>query len=183
MRVVVLETGGSRKSDPEDAQAVARAALYRSDLRRVEREDQLVILDLLFRERDVLKGERNRSLNRLYRLFRELIPGGVPRGLDVTAARLYLRTTRAATGADRCQRDPAKSLIGSLDRVEKQMAIYDATIEEAVSISGSTLMRLQGIGSLLTGEILAEAGDLSRFTSADHFASYAGTAPVETSSG
>lgn len=162
---------------------MARAALYRDDLRRVEREDQLVILDLLCRERDALRGERNRSLNRLHRLFRELIPGGVPRGLDIAAARLSLRSIRAATGADQCRRDLAKSLIGSLDRVEKQMTGYDAKIEEAVSICGSTLTELQGIGSLLAGKILAEAGDVTRFISADRFASYTGTAPVETSSG
>lgn len=183
MRVRVLETGGSRKSDPDDAQAVARAVLHRENLRLVEREDQCVVLDLYCRQRDALRGERNRALNRLHALFRDLLPGGVSRGMDVAQARAALRGLRTCTAAQQCRRELAKDLIASLARMERQMENYESRIAEAVSISGSTLPQLQGVGSLLAGKILAETGDVTRFANSDHFASYAGTSPVETSSG
>ncbi len=63
-----------------------------------------------------------------------------------------------------------KGLVVSLERVEKQMAGYGARIAEAVHICGSTLPQLQGSGNLLAGKILAEAPDVSRFTTADRFA-------------
>jgi len=45
------------------------------------------------------------------------------------------------------------------------------------------LLELPGIGAILAGTLLAEAGDPQRFPSADHFASYCGAAPVERGSG
>ena len=36
---------------------------------------------------------------------------------------------------------------------------------------------------MLAAKILGHAGDISRFASSDHFASYTGTAPIEISSG
>lgn len=63
------------------------------------------------------------------------------------------------------------------------MENYESHIGEAVNISGSTLPQLQGVGSLLAGKILAETSDVNRFANSDHFASYPGTSPMETSCG
>ena len=49
--------------------------------------------------------------------------------------------------------------------------------------SKTTLTRIYGIGPLNAGLVLAEVGDVSRFPSRDHFASYTGTAPLAVSSG
>jgi len=40
-----------------------------------------------------------------------------------------------------------------------------------------------GLGAILAAKILGHAGDITRFPSRDHFASYTGSAPVEASSG
>jgi transposase len=45
------------------------------------------------------------------------------------------------------------------------------------------LLDLPGVGAVMAGTLLAEAGDPQRFPSADHFASYCGAAPVERGSG
>jgi transposase len=42
---------------------------------------------------------------------------------------------------------------------------------------------VDGAGDVLAAKILGHAGDISRFASSDHFASYTGTAPIEISSG
>jgi len=56
-------------------------------------------------------------------------------------------------------------------------------IAELVEHSGSGLVALFGVGPVIAGRILAEVGDVSRFPSKDHFATYNGTAPLDVSSG
>jgi transposase len=52
-----------------------------------------------------------------------------------------------------------------------------------VEASGSTLTEIFGVGPILAATILGTVGDVGRFPTKAHFASYAGTAPVEASSG
>ncbi len=54
---------------------------------------------------------------------------------------------------------------------------------EAVKESRTTLVELFGIGPILAAKILGHVGDVRRFPTKDHFASYTGTAPIEASSG
>jgi transposase len=50
-------------------------------------------------------------------------------------------------------------------------------IHAAVTESGTTLTRIYGVGPLTAGLILGEVGDVSRFPTRNHLASYTGTAP------
>ena len=70
--------------------------------------------------------------------------------------------------------------IRALDARLKYLA---GQIAALVAESGTTLMTLYGIGPLIAGRILAEAGDITRFAAKDKFASYNGTAPIDVSSG
>ena len=115
MKARVLHTGG-RKIDAADARAVGWVAQHHDDLRRVAAEDHAEILDLLTRQRDALKGERTRALNRLHDLLQDLIPGGVPRGLTSSRARAALRGLRPATAIGQCRRDLARDLVGEVAR-------------------------------------------------------------------
>ena len=91
MKVRVISTGGSRKTDPDNAYAVAISALHHKGLHAVRHEDQTTILRLLSERRDDLAHERARTLNRLHQLLRELTPGGVPLGLSADKAVAALR--------------------------------------------------------------------------------------------
>jgi transposase len=42
---------------------------------------------------------------------------------------------------------------------------------------------IQGVGPIVAAILIGHAGDITRFPTADHFASYNGTAPIEASSG
>ena len=53
----------------------------------------------------------------------------------------------------------------------------------AVADSGTTLVELYGIGDVVAGFILGQVGDPTRFPTAERFAAYNGTAPIEGSSG
>jgi transposase len=53
----------------------------------------------------------------------------------------------------------------------------------AVAATGSTLSEVHGIAVVLSAKILGHVGDVTRFPTADHFASYTGTSPLDASSG
>jgi transposase len=52
-----------------------------------------------------------------------------------------------------------------------------------VEASGTTLTEIFGVGPILPAKIVGIVGDVSRFASKAHFASYAGVVPMEASSG
>lgn len=65
----------------------------------------------------------------------------------------------------------------------KQLAFLEQQIRTAVDRAMSSLLDVSGVGPIVAGVLLAEAGDPRRFASADHFASDCGAAPVERGSG
>ncbi|MGH3452277.1 MAG: transposase [Haloechinothrix sp.] len=56
-------------------------------------------------------------------------------------------------------------------------------IRTAVAASGTSLVEIRGIGPIGAAIILGSVGDIARFPTAGHFASYNATAPIEASSG
>jgi transposase len=70
-------------------------------------------------------------------------------------------------------------------RTKERIDALEARLAELVEAhpEGKLVMSLPGMGTIMTAEFLAEAGDLSRFGSADRFAAAAGIAPVLRASG
>ena len=56
-------------------------------------------------------------------------------------------------------------------------------VTDAVHASGTSLLEIHGVGPIVAAFILGHVGDPARFPTADRFASYNGTAPIEASSG
>ena len=56
-------------------------------------------------------------------------------------------------------------------------------LRELVAATGSTLLELNGIGPSGAARLLGDIGDVSRFPTRGHFASWNGTAPIDASSG
>ncbi len=73
-------------------------------------------------------------------------------------------------------------MLTDLRRVDRQLADVDARIVQAVTASGTSLTEIVGFGPVLAAVIIGHAGDMTRFPTRGHFASYAGTAPIEASS-
>jgi transposase len=67
--------------------------------------------------------------------------------------------------------------------LDRKVASLDERIREEVEASGTTLTELFGIGPILAAKIVGIVGDVGRFPNKEHFASYAGVAPIEVSSG
>jgi transposase len=182
-RARVLTTGGGRKTDVADAVSVAHVALHHQRLRQVMAEDQTTILRLLAERHDDLTHERTRILNRLHGVLRELVPGGAAVGLSADKAAAILRTARPSTATDACRRDLARELLNDLRRVDRQLKANEGLQRDAVAATGSTLSDVHGIAVVLSAKILGHVGDITRFPTADHFASYTGTSPLDASSG
>jgi transposase len=186
-RVRVLSTGNARKNDRLDATFTALAALSNERLARVHPEDGLEgrgeILRLLTERREDLVAERTRALNRLHVLLRDLLSDGVAKGLSAEAAAKLLRRARPNHAAGRTRQWLASELVRDVRALDRKVASLDECIREEVEASGTTLTEVFGVGSILAAKIIGIVGDVGRFPNKEHFASYAGVAPIEASSG
>jgi len=183
-RVRVLSSGNARKNDGVDALATALAASRNDRLAAVDPEAASEVLRLLSERREDLVGERTRALNRLHGLLRDLVPGGVAGKLSADRAARILRGIRARGGASaRLRRRLASENLRDVRTLDRKIADLNGRIEAEVEASGTTLTEIFGVGPILAARILGTVGDVGRFPSKAHFASYSGTAPVEASSG
>jgi transposase len=132
-----------------------------------------------------LVAERTRALKRLHGLLRDLLPGGVTGTLSAERAASILRGIRPKGGASaHLRRRLASEVLRDVRTLDRKITDLSGRIEAEVEASGTTLTEIFGIGPILAARIIGAVGDVARFpTKAHYFASYAGTAPVEASSG
>lgn len=182
-RVRVYSTGHGAKTDETDAVAVARAALHSKHLRMVRPDDENVALKLLSDRRHQLIGSRTQSICRLHRLIRELVPGGTPRALTAERAEALVKGLDVSDPAGLMRIELALDHIDDIQRFDRRIDEVTLQIHAAVTEADTTLTRIYGIGPVTAGLILGEVGDVSRFPTRNHFASYTGTAPIAVSSG
>lgn len=182
-RARLLGSSNARKTDVADATSVAAVALHNRRLNRVQLEDHTTIMRLLTERRDDLVAEHTRWINRLHVLLRDLHPGGAPVRLDSADASELLAKVRPVTEADRQRKQIARDIVRDLKRQEASIKDLEKQLRAAVTASGTTLTDIQGTGFLTAAKILAITGDVRRFPNQEHYASYAGTAPIDVSSG
>ena len=182
-RVRAMDTGHGRKNDPADAHAVAVVGLRTTGLREVTVDDQMVALRLLSERRRDLVRSRTQAVNRLHQMLMELIAAGAPKDLTATAAKALIATVRPRDVAGKTRRQVAVDLIDDVVVLDRKLKAVETRIGEAVDATGTTLTDIVGVASITAAVILGEVGDVARFATADAFASYTGTAPLEVSSG
>jgi transposase len=183
-RVRLLSSGNARKNDELDALATALAASRNERLTAVDPEAASEAMRLLSERREDLVAERTRALNRLHGLLRDLVPGGVARTLSADRAARILRSIRPKDGASaRLRRRLASEVLRDIRTLDRKIADLSRRIEAEVEASGTSLTEIFGIGPILAARIIGAVGDVGRFPTKAHFASYSGTAPVEASSG
>jgi transposase len=182
-RVRVLSSGNARKNDELDALATALAAWRNERLAAVDPEAASEVLRLLSERREDLVAERTRALNRLHGLLRDLVPGGVPGTLSTHRAVRVLRGIRPQGSSASIRRRLASEITGDIRTLERKITDLSERIETEVEASGTTLTAIFGVGPILAAKIIGTVGSVARFSTKAHFASYSGTAPVESSSG
>lgn len=76
---------------------------------------------------------------------------------------------------------PAAELIAELDRIDRKTKVASTELSELVEATGSALLELHGIGPSGAARLLGDIGDVARFPTRGHFASWNGTAPIDAS--
>jgi transposase len=182
-RARVFDTGQGRKTDPADAHAIVLVALRDKGLRELGNDPDLTVLRLLCDRRDELSRARAQALNRLHRLFLELLPGGAPVKKSVSQYKTLLATVRPRDPAGKTRRRMAAEELAGLEGLDAKLKAMKAELKTAVQVTGSRLMDIHGIGPAGAARILADVGNVARFPDRNHFASWTGTAPIDASSG
>ena len=138
---------------------------------------------MLVDRRRALGDDHVRMTCQLHALLLELIPGGAKKDLSAAQAKKLLATVRPRDAAGKARRRVAAGLISDLERVYRRQKASDKELKQLVAATGSTLMSLPGIGPQGAARLLVEVGDVTRFPTAAHLASWTGTAPIDASSG
>jgi transposase len=179
----IFDTGHGRKNDPADARTVAVVALRTKGLRIVTLDDDRLALRLMTERRRELVRSRTRTVNHLHQLLMELIPSGADYKLTASKAKALLATVRPRDIAGKTRRQLAADLIDDVTVLDRKLKDIERRLQEAVEATGTTLTTINGVGTITAAAVLGEVGDVRRFSSKHHFASYTGTAPIEVSSG
>jgi transposase len=83
----------------------------------------------------------------------------------------------------RQRQEIARELAVDIDRYNQLLDASKQRINTAVAASSTSLTTICGVGPITAAMIIGQSGDVDRFKSKHHFASYNATAPVEASSG
>lgn len=179
----------SEKPDLTDALAIARVALRDFDQLPPIATDGLVDwCRALSEHRDNLVLARTAALNQLYAHQGHTDPAAV-RPFQGRRNRVWL--ARIAHDEPLVGSDP---LTAARLQIQQQLAqviaLYDAQIaaveQDLTTLAeqlAPTLLTLHGVGPVSAAKIAGITGHVGRFSTAARFASYAGVAPIEASSG
>jgi len=182
-RVRLFDTGHNRKTDALDAHSIAVVAVRTEGLRVLKIDGELEALRMLADRREALTRRRVQTVDRLQALLAELLPGQAKRDITTGQAKAMLATVRPRDIAGKTRRRIAAEELSELIVVEAKIKKATAELKTMVLARGSTLMNLHGVGPVVAARILADVGDVARFTDRNRFASWTGTAPLDASSG
>jgi hypothetical protein len=113
----------------------------------------------------------------------ELLPGGMAQEMTVTRANELLNQVVDQDQVTQHRVEVAREFFADVAHYEAQMKASMKRLRAAVAASGTSLTDIRGVGVVTAALIIGHTGDVSRFASAGHFASYNATAPIEASSG
>jgi len=183
-RVRVHGSGKSQKNDPNDARSIAIAALRAEDLTRVCADDHSRVLKLLSKRHRDLGRLKNKVCCRLHALLLEMVPGGAGFRIGaVTSVNATIDSYEPIDAMGRQRQAIARELAADIDRYNNLLDASKQRTTVALAASGTSLTTISGVGPICAAMIIGESGNIDRFKSKHHFASYNATAPVEASSG
>jgi transposase len=171
------------KSDPIDAEAVARAVLREPDLPVASHDEVSRELKLLTDRRDVLVAQRTSAINRLRWHVHELDPerAPAPRSLDTAkhqqALAVWLDTQPGLVA------ELARAELVDIIALTAQINTLAKRIGERVREVAPTLLQVPGCGELTAAKIVGEAAGITRFKGEAAFACHTGVAPIPAWSG
>ncbi|MEM9893353.1 MAG: IS110 family transposase [Actinomycetota bacterium] len=182
-RLRVLGSGRSQKNDPNDARSIAIAALRSERLQVVTVDDHPRVLRMLAKRHRDMARLRTIHCSRLHALLGEMVPGGVRSEINVNKAKQALDTIKASDEVTRHRVMICEELIAEIGGLDARLKASLKRVRAAVDASGTSVGEVYGIGPISAAMLIGYTGDVTRFPSKGHYATYNGTAPIEASSG
>ena len=172
------------KSDSIDALAIARAAIREEDLPRAQVAGPEREVALLVDLRDDLVREAARHSSRLRWLLHDLDPGLEPPARGMRDLRTLERLARRLARMEQTtQVRVCRELARWVAELYRSARALESELRPLVKARAKALLALPGCGVLTAAKIIAEVGDVERFTSDAQLARYGGVAPLDASSG
>lgn len=172
-----LHEATGAKSDPIDAAAVARAAIATPGLDRHRIDERVRELRVLVDYRADLVKRRTMAINQLkaqVHLWLDQTPGDLTRARNVTV----LATLISAAQLSPPVRQALADMTAEIATLSRHVGDLDTIIRKLVSPLASSLLQVTGISYNSAAVLLAEIGDITRFSSSAKLARYAGCAPI-----
>lgn len=183
-RLMARTRGSGRrpgKSDPIDAEAVARVVLREPDLPVASHDAVSRELKLLIDRREDLVGQRTATVNRLVWRIHELDPARSPGVLNYPKHRNALRDWLA--GHAGIVAELALAELADIARLTDDVNALEKRIDHRVREVAPHLYGMPGCGALTAAKIMGETALVTRFSGEAAFAQHAGVAPVPQWSG
>lgn len=178
-RTRVLGSQRSQKNDPNDARSVAITALRQLALQQVRSDDHAKVLKLMAKRHRDLARLRNQAACRVHALLMEFMPGGMADEYSLSRANALIDRVEAVDHATVLRVASVRELVADIIHYDTQLRATRKRLVEAVDACGTTLTSIRGCGPVVAALVLGHTGDITRFSSAKHFASYYATAPIE----
>ena len=179
-----------RKSDSDDAETIALATLnmldklpdmypsYKQFFNDISRPTALYFWEH-YPSRKYLKGKSVEDLRA------ELVPVSHNKCSTKTCEKILdaVASDKVKNNAYQDARDMVTlSIVSDLQHYDKQLAEVDKMLEQMYKMLGCTLTTIPGVNVITAVKILAEIGDIKRFSNANKLAQFAGIAPLHLSS-
>jgi len=181
-RVRLLGSGRSQKNDRNDARSIAIAALRSDRLTTVQPDDQVVVLRLLVKRHRDMARLRSKHCSRLHALLLEVKAGGIGVKISVTNASRLLDSINVGDEATRYRVLVGREVVDDIARLDQSLKASKKRIATAVTVSGTSLTDIVGVGPVGAATIIGYTKDVTRFPTRGHYATYNATAPIEVSS-
>jgi transposase len=172
-----LHAATGAKSDSVDAAAAAHAAIANPDLDRHRIDERVRELRVLVDYRADLVKRRTMIINQLkaqLHVWLDHTPGDLTRAKSLTKLTELLHVVRLSTHIRRALTD----MITEIADLNQRVRDLETTVGELVSPLAPTLLKITGISHISAAVLIAEIGDITRFSSSAKLARYTGCAPI-----
>ena len=177
---------GASKNDPGDARAIARA-LWRDEGSRWVNDPTREALRVVSHRRDALVRQQTTDINTLRCLLEEVDPQLAAGTGRIRTRRALVAFTEVSYTDDLHQvtvTDMIRRLAGTCVRRYDEITDLKTRLEQLMPAAGQRLINeIQGVGVVTAAMLLAELAGTEGFTTDAKMAMWAGTAPLDASSG
>lgn len=166
------------KSDPIDAEAVARVALREPDLPRASLDGAARDVKLLADHRRTLVAQRTAIGNKARWFLHELDPDLAVPSRSLRRLCVLERLAEDLAAHDGTVASIAAELVADCRRLTVRINAMEGQIRRLVEVLAPALLAIPGCGVLGAAAILGETAGITRFKSKAAYARFNGTAPI-----